>query len=83
MKERKYEFVKSIRCAGWLMYHGFNLIEMRPARENPLMKVYKFEQTPEFTKCMFEYINMRNGEKYGINNKRSASEDLESKCKVF
>ena len=79
-QEHKYEFVKSMRLAGWLMWHGFNLVDIRPLRENLDMKIYKFIQTPELTKCIFEYINMRNGDENGINNGKNNGSISRTKC---
>ena len=73
MKEiKKYEYVKSLRLAGWLMYHGFRILRINHNLEVQGKDVYVFEQSEKLSDCIFQYINKRTKEKYyGDNNKRS------------
>ena len=74
MKEtKKYEYVKSLRLAGWLMLHGFRILRINHNLEVKGKDVYVFEQSEKLSDCIFEYINnKRTKEKnYGNSNKRS------------
>lgn len=74
MKEKKYEYVKSLRLAGWLMYHGFRILRINHNLEVKGKDIYVFEQSDRLSDCIFEYINKRTKEsKYGNYNKRSES----------
>ena len=74
MKEKKYEYVKSLRLAGWLMYHGFRILRINHNLEVKGKDIYVFEQSEELSDCIFEYINKRTKENiYGNNNKGSRS----------
>ena len=77
MEEKKYEYVKSLRLAGWLMYHGFRILRINHNLEVKGKDVYVFEQSENLSDCIFEYINKRTKEKknYGNFNKRSRSKD--------
>lgn len=75
MKEiKKYEYVKSLRLAGYLMMNGFRILRINHNLEVQGKDVYVFEQSDKLSDCIFEYINRRTKEKYyGDNNKRSRS----------
>ena len=60
--EKKYEYVKSLRLAGWLMYHGFRILRINHNLEVKGKDVYVFEQSDELSGCIFEYINRRTKE---------------------
>ena len=63
MNERKkYEYVKSLRLAGWLMYHGFRILRINHNLEVRGKDVYVFEQSEKLSDCIFEYINKRTKE---------------------
>lgn len=62
MKEKKYEYVKSLRLAGWLMYHGFRILRINHNLEVKGKDVYVFEQSDRLSDCIFEYINKRTKE---------------------
>lgn len=71
-KEQKYEYVKSLRLAGWLMYNGFKILRINHNLEVKGKDIYVFEQSDNLSDCIFEYINKRTKEKYyGNFNKRS------------
>ena len=75
MKEKKYEYVKSLRLAGWLMLHGFRILRINHNLEVKGKDVYIFEQSEKLSDCIFEYINKRTKEKNNADfNKRSRSE---------
>ena len=58
MKEtKKYEYVKSLRLAGWLMLHGFRILRINHNLEVKGKDVYVFEQSKNLSDCIFEYIN--------------------------
>lgn len=66
MKEKKYEYVKSLRLAGWLMMNGFRILRINHNLEVKGKDVYVFEQSEKLSDCIFEYINKRTKEKkYG------------------
>lgn len=73
MKEtKKYEYVKSLRLAGWLMCHGFRILRINHNLEVKGKDIYVFEQSEKLSDCIFEYINKRTKEKYyGNSDKRS------------
>lgn len=73
MKEQKYEYVKSLRLAGWLMLNGFRILRINHNLKVEGKDIYVFEQSDKLSECIFEYINnKRTKEKYyGVNNKRS------------
>ena len=75
MKEKKYEYVKSLRLAGWLMLNGFRILRINHNLEVKGKDVYVFEQSDKLSDCIFEYINRRTKEKnsYADFNKRSRS----------
>ena len=72
MKEKKYEYVKSLRLAGWLMFHGFRILRIHHNLEVKGKDVYIFEQSERLSDCIFEYINKRTKENnYEYNYQRS------------
>lgn len=74
MKEQqKYEYVKSLRLAGWLMYHGFRILRIHHNLEVKGKDVYVFEQSEKLSDCIFEYINNKRTKEnnYGDFDKRS------------
>lgn len=74
MKEtKKYEYVKSLRLAGWLMLNGFRILRINHNLEVKGKDVYVFEQSEKLSDCIFRYINNKRTEEnnYGDNNKRS------------
>ena len=64
MKEKKYEYVKSLRLAGWLMLHGFRILRINHNLKVQGKDIYVFEQSEKLSDCIFEYINTRTKEKY-------------------
>ena len=75
MKNRKkYEYVKSLKLAGWLMQNGFRILRINHNLEVKGKDVYVFEQSEKLSDYIFEYINKRTKEKnYADFNKRSGS----------
>lgn len=70
--EKKYEYVKSLRLAGWLMYHGFRILRINHNLDVKGKDVYVFEQSDSLSDCIFEYINRRTEENnYANFNRRS------------
>ena len=66
MKEKKYEYIKSLRLAGWLMLNGFRILRINHNLEVKGKDVYVFEQSDKLSDCIFKYINRRTKEKnYG------------------
>ena len=69
---KKYEYVKSLRLAGWLMLHGFRILRINHNLEVKGKDVYVFEQSEKLSDCIFKYINnKRTKEKYYVIDKRS------------
>lgn len=62
-QEKKYEYVKSLRLAGWLMFNGFRILRINHNLEIKGKDVYVFEQSNKLSNCIFEYINKRTKEK--------------------
>lgn len=73
MNERKkYEYIKSLRLAGWLMFHGFRILRINHNLEVKGKDVYVFEQSESLADCIFEYIDKRTKENnYGFQSKTS------------
>lgn len=63
MKEPKYEYVKSLKLAGYLMQNGFRILRVEPNTKFEEKDVYVFEQSKRLSDCIFEYINLRTKEK--------------------
>lgn len=72
-EEKKYEYVKSLRLAGWLMLNGFRILRINHNLKVEGKDVYVFEQSEKLSDCIFEYINKRTKENnnYGNHNKGS------------
>lgn len=60
---KKYEYVKSLRLAGWLMLHGFRILRINHNLEVKGKDVYVFEQSEKLSDCIFKYIDRRTKEK--------------------
>lgn len=60
---KKYEYVKSLRLAGYLMMHGFRVLRVEQNIKIKNKDVYVFEQSDKLSDCIFEYINTRTKEK--------------------
>ena len=60
---KKYEYVKSLRLAGWLMQNGFRIFRVEPNIKFKNKDVYVFEQSDELTRYILEYIDERTKEK--------------------
>lgn len=71
---KKYEYVKSLRLAGYLMMNGFRILRINHNLKVKGKDVYVFEQSEELSDCIFEYINTRTKEKKYDSNKRSRSQ---------
>lgn len=63
MKQKKYEYIKSLRLAGWLMYHGHRILRINHNLDVEGKDIYVFEQSDKLSDCIFEYINRRTKEK--------------------
>lgn len=61
-KEKKYEYVKSLRLAGWLMYKGHRILRINHNLDVKGKDIYVFEQSDKLSDCIFEYINRRTKE---------------------
>lgn len=78
--EKKYEYVKSLRLAGWLMYHGFRILRINHNLDIKGKDVYVFEQSDNLSDCIFEYINRKTKENiYADFNKRSGNYSVRKK----
>lgn len=60
---KKYEYVKSLRLAGYLMMHGFRILRVEQNIKIKDKDVYVFEQSDKLSDCIFKYINTRTKEK--------------------
>ena len=63
MEEKKYEYIKSLRLAGYLMMNGFRILRINHNLKVIGKDVYVFEQTEKLKKCIFDYIDKRTKEK--------------------
>ena len=73
-KAKKYEYIKSLRLAGWLMWNGFRILRINHNLDVKGKDVYVFKQSEKLSDCIFEYINRRTEENnYADFNKRSKS----------
>lgn len=70
---QRYEYVKSLRLAGWLMYHGFRILRIESNNKVVGKDVYVFKQSDELSDCIFEYIDTRTKDKKHDANERSGS----------
>ena len=75
MNEKKYQYVKSLRLAGWLMFNGFRILRIHHNLEVKGKDVYVFEQSEKLKDCIFEYINKNTKEKNYGNYKRNGKGD--------
>ena len=57
--KKKYEYVKSLKLAGYLMMHGFRILRINHNLKVKGKDVYVFEQSNKLSDCIFEYINKR------------------------
>lgn len=78
-KGKKYEYVKSLRLAGWLMLHGFRILRINHNLEVKGKDVYVFEQSERLSDCIFEYINRRTKENNYDFKQNSKSKDWQCK----
>ena len=69
---KKYEYVKSLRLAGWLMLHGFRILRINHNLEVKGKDVYVFEQSEKLSDCIFEYIRTKENN-YGDYKQNSKS----------
>ena len=72
---KKYEYVKSLRLAGWLMLNGFRILRINHNLKVEGKDIYVFEQSEKLSDYIFEYINKRTKENnnHGVSNKNSKS----------
>lgn len=71
-KEKKYEYIKSLKLAGYLMMNGFRILRINHNLKVKGKDIYVFEQSDKLSDCIFKYINRRTKEKdYANYNKRS------------
>lgn len=70
-EEKKYEYVKSLRLAGWLMFNGFRILRINHNLKVRGKDIYVFEQSEKLSDCVFEYINTRTKENNHVIDKRS------------
>lgn len=74
-KEKKYEYIKSLKLAGYLMMNGFRILRINHNLKVKGKDIYVFEQSDKLSDCIFEYIDKRTKEKdYANYNKRSRNE---------
>lgn len=59
MKEKKYEYVRSLRLAGYLMMNGFRILDIHHNLKIKGKDVYVFKQTETLQKCILDYISKR------------------------
>lgn len=70
---KKYEYVKSLRLAGYLMMNGFRILRINHNLKVKGKDVYVFEQSESLSDCIFEYINTRTKDKKYVADKRTRS----------
>lgn len=52
----KLRAVYSLRCAGYLMYHGVSLVAVRPLKENPRRNIYFFLDSEQTDNAIKDYV---------------------------
>lgn len=62
MDKKKYEYIKSLRLAGYLMMNGFRIIRINHNLKVAGKDIYVFEQTEKLKEYIFRYINKRTKE---------------------
>lgn len=62
--KQKFMVVYSLRMAGYLMMHGFVLMDLREHIDGSGKKVFYFINSPELKKVMEEYKTMNKQQKY-------------------
>lgn len=62
-EEKRYEYVKSLRLAGYLMQNGFRILRINHNLKVKGKDIYVFEQSKALSEKIFEYINTRTKEK--------------------
>lgn len=71
----KYEYIKSMKLAAYLMLQGFRILDIQKDKSKPEFDVYCFRQTKELTNAVFKYISNKNGGNInGAYNKDSENE---------
>ena len=58
--KQKFMVVYSLRMAGYLMMHGFVLMDLREHIDGSGKKVFYFANSPQLGKAMKEYKKMTN-----------------------
>ena len=62
MEKKKYEYIKSLRLAGYLIMNGFRIIRINHNLKVTGKDIYVFEQTEKLKEYIFRYINKRTKE---------------------
>lgn len=70
---KKYEYVKSLKLAGYLMMNGFRILRINHNLDVKGKDVYVFEQSDKLSDCIFKYIDSRTKEKENVDDKRSGN----------
>jgi len=66
-KKCEYEYIRSLRLAGWLQLHGFRILRIHHNLKVANKDVYLFRTSERLTECMFEYMKKKkNHEKVEI-----------------
>lgn len=69
--KKKYEYVKSLRLAGYLMMNGFRILRINHNLDVKGKDIYVFEQSDKLSDCIFEYIRNKNQGEQNDSDKRS------------
>lgn len=64
VSKAKTKIVMSASCCGWLMYHGFHLVDMRDDFKDTRRKVYVFNDTEKLSKCIDDFHINKTSKKY-------------------
>lgn len=72
MKEKKYEYVKSLRLAGFLMMNGFRILRINHNLKVNGKDVYVFEQSEALKNCIFDYINKKTKGEYNYDSNKGS-----------
>ena len=71
----KYEYIRSMRLAGYLMLNGFKIYAVQKDIKNPAFDVYVFKKSGELNAAMKEYSSESGGKENGNNYKRSRNKN--------
>ena len=77
MNNIKYEYVRSLKLAGYLMQNGFRILRIEPNNKFIGKDVYVFEQSEKLSDCILKYIERTKENYHGFNKYGSDSKIMQ------